>query len=341
LSARRCRTRRLPPRGRLLAGTLATTAPRWRRWPLSCAQAGWPSLATRCWAAQGLASGALRQSRHPTSRHVTPRHATSRHAAQRYAELRWVASSVFFSARTVGSHNRANLHRCDSTVLHLASARTATAHEPHSHLFCVGPERGNTHRHCNAAATTLPLHCCRPGHLSEAFVRTNTYTGRQEVFNPDQIFISPSIKYASLEQYYAKASVVGRAITPCALRSPRVDLHSHLHGRTHRHSEAAAFQRGPTPPASAAPSVPATQPHHSLQPRLLLQPRPTTACSCSLACLQPFVGRWCQRQPSRCAEADCLLAANGWNHVGVHGWDRAGVHCRSPPFAHPLAGRVW
>jgi hypothetical protein len=45
----------------------------------------------------------------------------------------------------------------------------------------------------------LPI---RPGHITGAFDRKNLYTGKQEKFDPVQIFTSPSIKYCAYRDIY-------------------------------------------------------------------------------------------------------------------------------------------
>jgi len=46
----------------------------------------------------------------------------------------------------------------------------------------------------------------RPGHIKKPFRRVNAYTKEEELFDPMQIFLSPSIRYCELPQY-AKHSV--------------------------------------------------------------------------------------------------------------------------------------
>lgn len=46
----------------------------------------------------------------------------------------------------------------------------------------------------------------RPGHYQEPFTRTNTYTGQVELFDPRQIFLSPSIRYAGCSTYTSLAT---------------------------------------------------------------------------------------------------------------------------------------
>ena len=41
-------------------------------------------------------------------------------------------------------------------------------------------------------------------HIQKPFPRTNLYTGEKETFNPHQVFMSPSIGYASYGEVYAK-----------------------------------------------------------------------------------------------------------------------------------------
>jgi hypothetical protein len=44
----------------------------------------------------------------------------------------------------------------------------------------------------------------RGGHIKKPFDRTNAHTGQKERFDPNQIFMSPSIKYAGNPDVYAK-----------------------------------------------------------------------------------------------------------------------------------------
>jgi hypothetical protein len=44
----------------------------------------------------------------------------------------------------------------------------------------------------------------RGRHIKEPFNRRNKHTGKQEIFDPNQIFLSPSIKYAGNPDVYAK-----------------------------------------------------------------------------------------------------------------------------------------
>jgi hypothetical protein len=39
------------------------------------------------------------------------------------------------------------------------------------------------------------------GHITKPFIRQNMYTGKEELFNPHQVFTTPSICYASHEAY--------------------------------------------------------------------------------------------------------------------------------------------
>eukprot|EP01084_Bolivina_argentea_P274693 468255_1 len=44
----------------------------------------------------------------------------------------------------------------------------------------------------------LPI---RKGHIIDGFKRYNKYSGKQEIFDPNQIFVSPSIIYSSINAY--------------------------------------------------------------------------------------------------------------------------------------------
>lgn len=43
------------------------------------------------------------------------------------------------------------------------------------------------------------------GHIKKPFIRANLFTKKQETFDPHQVFMSPSIAYASYGEVYAKS----------------------------------------------------------------------------------------------------------------------------------------
>lgn len=50
----------------------------------------------------------------------------------------------------------------------------------------------------------------RPGHIKAPFPRTNEHTGKWEMFDPHQIFVSPSFRYSELPQYARKERIAGQ-----------------------------------------------------------------------------------------------------------------------------------
>eukprot|EP00054_Salpingoeca_dolichothecata_P029899 m.238554 g.238554 ORF g.238554 m.238554 type:complete len:120 (-) comp26567_c0_seq1:84-443(-) len=61
----------------------------------------------------------------------------------------------------------------------------------------------------------------QPGHVRAPYRRTNAETGKQEEFDPVQIFTSPSIVYASNPKYYARVDAGGFQVVFQMLQMPR------------------------------------------------------------------------------------------------------------------------